>query len=264
MDFSEALGLDFAVLGDPVSHSLSPAMHSAGYAATGLAFRFGALRVESGFLESAVAELMEQGLRGVNVTVPLKEEAARLSGFTADDLVHKVGAANTIDFATRSLYNTDGPGFLAVLEDLTVSQDARVLILGAGGSARTLAWVLDHAGYQVSVWNRTPEKAQRMLAELGLDCPVVSEPNTGNFGLVINATSAGLASQTPPMEWQGSGTAIDLVYGPASRHFLDPARDVGWQTLDGKPLLAAQGALSWEIWLQRPAPREAMAAALVR
>jgi shikimate dehydrogenase len=260
----------FAVIGDPVSHSLSPVMHRAGYAARGLEHTYEAIRVEAGTVAKELDRLQEQGFAGVNVTVPLKEEAMEWAH--PDDFALRVRAVNTIDLSTRLGINTDGPGFVVTLDRLlgptetqleTVGPERRVLLLGAGGSARAIAFALAEASYPLAIWNRTHARA----VELAHGCGAVAleTPNLDNFDIVVNATSASMRGELPspvlrdPGETGPEGRlAVDLFYGEAPTAFVKHFAEIGWKAVDGKELLVAQGALSFEFWLGGPAPLEAM------
>lgn len=237
---------NFGVIGDPIEHSRSPQMHHAAYAALSLSYRYLAIHVPVGEVHEALDSLAAKGYRGVNVTVPHKSEA--LSWATSpDELSSRIGAANTLELATGRATNTDAPGFLTTLTNMNVKPGASILILGAGGSARALAAVLPAAGYEVSIWNRTHARARHLADEFGLRFN--SEPVL-DTDVLINTTSAGLQGTELPLDWKKArrgSLAYDLMYGQTP--FLDKAIEFGLRTVDGKPLLAAQGALSFEWWL---------------
>ncbi len=251
----------FAVLGDPIAHSLSPAMHRAGYRAVGLRLTYHAVRVPAGELGQALLRLRDLGYRGVNCTVPLKEEAAewaqeRGGWEDAPGLAPRVGA-NCIDLRTRRAASSDEAGFLASLPELP---DGPVLILGAGGSGRALALALHAAGRPLRLWNRTPTR-WRDWAALPSGAEILEEPATEGCVLAVNATSASLSGEPLPVAWSGRGHAVDLAYGRPSP-FLESAAQAGWSAQDGRGMLAEQGALAWEWWLGIPAPRKAMIQAI--
>lgn len=257
-EWHEVPPADFAVIGDPVAHSRSPQMHEAAYRALGLNLRYVAVRVSAGKVGEALDHFREIGFKGVNVTVPHKVEA--MDWADPDELAEKIGAANTIDLHSRIATNTDAPGFLDTLEPLGLTQGARVLILGAGGSARAIAAVLPAAGYEVSIWNRTPTRAEELAREFGLNSVGLA---TADYDLVVNTTSAGLSREGLPMGWDQAlpGTVVyDLVYG--NTPFLQEAEARGLRTLDGKELLVAQGARSFEFWLGIAPPRDVMREAI--
>ena len=154
---------DFAVIGDPVAHSLSPQMHDAAYKALGVAYTYVAIRVPAGEVAAALDRLREIGYRGVNVTVPNKEEAVGWCAHVGD-FVQQVQAVNTIDVRRHSGINTDANGFLATLAGVP---KGTALMLGAGGSARALARALVRDGWTLRIWNRTPEKAAELARLTG-------------------------------------------------------------------------------------------------
>jgi len=247
---------DFAVIGDPVGHSRSPRMHQAAYDALKLPYRYVAVHVGRGSVGKALDRLAALGYRGVNVTVPHKEEALAWAA-QADELSRRIGAANTLRLATKEATNTDAGGFLDTIQGLAGRE---ATMLGAGGTARALAAVLPGAGYQVRVWNRTRERAMALADEFGLS--VLEEP-TVDADLVVNTTSAGLHGDRLPLDWSEArnGTvAYDLVYGETP--FLTEAAARGLRTIDGQSLLVAQGARSFEWWLGLTPSREAMAEAI--
>ncbi len=214
----------------------------------GLDRTYVAVRVPPGEVAAALDHLQAQGYRGVNVTVPHKAEAFAWCE-SHDAWATRVGVVNTIDLRTRHGANTDAPGFLASLAGVSVGQ---ALVLGAGGSAGAVVRALETAGWDVTVWARRPEAAQ------ALGVGVASTLNTAGFDLVVNATSAGLAGETLPVEWEGQGLAYDLVYGAAARPFLEAAEQAGWATQDGLPMLIHQAALALARWEECEPPVAAM------
>ncbi|MBS1724603.1 MAG: shikimate dehydrogenase [Armatimonadetes bacterium] len=250
---------DYGVIGDPVAHSASPRMHAAAYKEAGLSYDYRAVRVPSGEFDQAMRHLESLGYRGLNVTVPLKE-LAYLWGEGGDP---RMGAVNTVRFEDHACVNTDAPGFLRTLRDQRVGP-CRVLMLGAGGSARALTVALADAGFEVALYNRTLTRAQELVRAAGVRVQIVSSPNAAGCGLIVNATSAGLQGEAPAMDWQSveeSALAYDLLYGKPSL-FLEEASAHRLRVQDGKALLVAQGALSFEWWTGVAAPIEAMMRAI--
>lgn len=244
--------MKFAVLGDPVAHSLSPAIHAAASEALGLDYTYDAVRVQAGTLGTRLKELGHKGYRGVNITVPLKEEA--LGACNADAFALRCGAVNTIDLQSRVGINTDGPGFLEVVRGI---EGREVLLLGAGGSARALAVALKEAGFGVTIWNRNPDRAASLAASVGASW-TESIPTDG-YDIAVNATSSSLQGESLDLNYQPTRTYIDLYYSMDSdTAFVADARAAGAHAMDGRELLVAQGALSFEFWLGIPAPRQAM------
>ena len=251
------------VLGWPVAHSRSPAIHEAAYAAAGLeGWRYQLLPVPPALFDETLRALPGAGFVGANVTIPHKE-AALAAADTATDAARAIGAANSVSFdgARVEADNTDAPGFLAALGE---PPTGRAVVLGAGGSARAVAWALCSAGAEVEVWNRTPERAERLAAELGVRAVTTVEPG----GLLVNCTAVGLEGEDPfaalPLEPGRMGewdVVADLVYGAGETALIRDAREAGARVVDGLEVLVRQGALSFERWTGVPAPVEAMRAA---
>jgi shikimate dehydrogenase len=246
------------VLGHPVEHSRSPAMQNAAFEAVGLDWRYVKLPVAPDVLEETVRALPDSGYRGANATIPHKQAALALAD-AASDAARAIGAANTLTFADGQVHadNTDAAGLLAALPRDPSGMTA--LVLGAGGAGRAAAWALREAGAEVSVWNRTPERAKSLAADLG----VASEEAPVGAELVVNATSVGLRPGDPieelPVAWiEAPSLAVELVYGDHETPFSAWALSVGAELVDGLEVLVRQGALSFERWTGREAPLEVM------
>jgi shikimate dehydrogenase len=245
------------VLGWPVAHSRSPAMQNAAFRALGLDWHYVKLPVPPELFEETVRALPASGYRGANVTIPHKLAALEVAD-SAGDAAREVGAANTLTFSEGggiTADNTDAGGFLAALGESPAGRTA--LVLGAGGAARAVVWALRHAGAaEVSVWNRTPERARE------LDARAVERGEPAD--IVVNATSAGLHDDdlsTLPLDEIGTPElACDLVYRPSGpTPFAKWAAAAGARrVVGGLEVLVCQGALSFEIWTGRAAPVDAM------
>lgn len=259
-EFREAPGGDFAVVGDPVSHSLSPAIHAAAYKECGLDLRYDAVRVSSGQFALAMSHLTDLGYRGVNVTVPLKEEAFAWCS-TVDAPGDVLGVVNTIDLIERRGTNTDAPAFLETLKQELIEPGATVLVLGAGGTARALLPSLVNAGYLVSAWNRSPLKLEDIAAEFALPIQILDDPDPSGQRVIVNSTSASLLGYDLPILWDNCDPnclAYDVMYGWEPTRFLSAALKRGLKILDGRPMLVEQAALAFEWWTGMNAPRTAM------
>ncbi len=262
--WQEAPDGDFAVIGDPISHSKSPQMHEAAYRELGLSYRYFAIQVPSGEVTSALDKLREQGYLGVNVTVPHKEEALTWAQ-NVEPLALAVRAANTFRLSDRSCINTDAPGFLDTLEELELT-NKKVLVLGAGGTARAISYALIHKGYDIQLFNRTRSRAVSLANDLGLPTSdVIETADPSGTGLIVNTTSASLNSHALPILWDraaNDAVAYDMMYANPVTPFLASASQYGLRTVDGLGMLAAQGARSFEWWLGIKAPRLAMLEAI--
>lgn len=264
-EWMDAPRADFAVVGDPVEHSLSPAMHQAAYAALGIHRSFVAIRVKQGDLKKALNHMGKIGYVGANVTLPLKEEAAAWAK-DPEPFVVRTNSANAIRFVDGGAINTDAPAFLETLAQLNVPHGATVLLLGAGGAARALAVALEDAGYRLRLFNRTAEKAKAMTKSLALKAELLKEPDPSGAAAIVNATSASISGASVPVQWQrGTRGAIayDLAYGSELSLFLLHAGLAGMKVVDGREMLIAQGARSFEWWLGGRAPVEAMRQAVL-
>ncbi len=267
------------VLGWPVAHSRSPAMHNAALAELAMEdWHYQRLPVPPALFEQTVRALGDSGFVGANVTIPHKQAALAVAD-TASAAARAIGAANTLTYlsdGTLAAENTDAPGLIEALGAEVGGM--RVLVLGAGGSARAAVWALREAGAaEVSVWNRTPERAQILASEFGVRAIPRPEP----ADLLVNCTSVGLQERFEASGVERSATeaealnqlgltfdqvgkysnVADLVYRSTPTPLLAAARAHGSRTVDGLEILIAQGALSFELWTGRSAPRAVMARA---
>ncbi len=255
------------VLGWPVAHSRSPTMHNAAFAALGMGgWRYQLLPVPPELFEETTRALGAAGFMGANVTIPHKEAALALAE-EISTTAQAVGAANTLTFApdgTISAENTDAPGLIAALNVPMKGRSA--VVLGAGGSARAAVWALREAGAEVSIWNRTAARASALADEFQVRA--VARP--GAADVLVNCTSVGLQRSaketTAPLQELGLlhdqvieySYVVDLVYRDTTTPLLAAAQAAGARTVDGLEILVAQGALSFESWTGRQAPREVM------
>jgi shikimate dehydrogenase len=275
------------VLGWPVAHSRSPAIHNAALQALGMhGWRYQLLPVPPELFSETTRALGGAGFVGVNVTIPHKQSALVLAA-EASEAAAAIGAANTLTFAPDgriSAENTDAPGLIAALGQSPRGMSA--LVLGAGGSARAAVWALRQAGArEISVWNRTPERADDLARELGVRPVRQAEP----ADLLVNCTAVGLAPSATRLERPAGQVersasereelnqlgltfdqvgnysyVVDMVYRTGSTQLLAAAREHGARTLDGLAVLVAQGALSFELWTGRQPPHDVMRAAARR
>lgn len=268
----------YGVIGWPVGHSLSPRMQNAALRAAGLDAVYVAFPVAPGDLRRALEGLRAAGVAGVNLTVPHKEEAARIATSLTPE-AKRAGAVNTIAFRDGGIegHNTDGLGFLRAAERLVGSlAGRRVLLLGAGGAGRGVAAALVAAGAGVRIANRTLDKAAGLARDLALpEAAAVPWESSAlaaaaaDCTLVVNASSAGMGGKGEiPFDFSAFvGAAVrpavvDLVYSPLETAFLRDARAAGLLTQDGLAMLAGQGELAFEFWHRQPAPRGVMESTL--
>lgn len=271
------------IIGWPVAHSLSPAMHNAAYEATGLDWAYVPLPVrDENDLERVLGAIRVLPFVGFNVTMPYKrvmidhcDEVAMLARIA--------GAVNTVHCVDGRLigYNTDGRGLVdSLAADVGFSPEGRsVVITGAGGAsgAALVAFVLAKAA-RVTVLNRTLERAEELVERvrpharetelLAAALDASAREMVYDAALVVNATSVGMSAGDPspvPQEWLNSGQVItDMIYRAEPTAFVRAARDAGATVVDGLGMLVSQGAMSLEIWnegAQVTAPRDLMAEA---
>jgi len=257
-----------AVLGQPISHSRSPAMHTAALAELGLEgeWSYEAIEVPPDEFDERVRGMAGEGFVGANVTVPHKLAALAIAD-DASEAARAIGAANTLSFADRRIAaeNTDAAGLLDALGEAPVG--ARALVLGAGGSARAVVWALVDAGAEVTIWNRTPAKARVLAGELG--AAAAERVDAAHFDLLVNATTVGMGASSQassdlkslPIDADGLGERhqlVDLAYGAAETELVRAARARGARVVDGLEVLVRQGAASLRIWTGLDPPIEVM------
>ena len=271
------------VIGWPVEHSLSPAMHNAALKAMRLNWVYLAFAVEPARVREAVHAVRGLGLVGLNVTIPHKQAVAEYVD-EVDAAAAALEAVNTIVRVGDRLvgYNTDGPGFLRSVEEQGHAVcGKRVAIIGAGGAARSVAWACAQAGAAgLVVLNRTVSKAEAVAALAAQTSGVVdvrvapltgpeAEEAVGSAEVVVDCTSVGMypnVSEGPviPGDWLGpEQVVVDLTYNPRETTLLQAARAQGADTVDGAGMLVHQGAISLGHWSGREAPVETMREALL-
>ncbi|MNW46586.1 Shikimate dehydrogenase [compost metagenome] len=261
------------VMGDPILHSKSPAMHMAALKAAGIAGTYVPLHVTENHLKDAVEGVRALGFRGVNVTVPHKVEVMKYLD-AVDEGARYIGAVNTIvnDGGRLTGYNTDGIGYIRSLKEETVSDlsGKNVLVLGSGGAARGIIYaLLKECPAKVTVANRTASKAQELAAEwshlgniegCGIDdvCHVTAE-----IDLLINTTSVGMYPRieecpiAPHLIPEGI-IVSDLIYNPLTTELLRQAELKGCTTHNGLGMFVYQGGYAFEYWTGEKAPSAVM------
>lgn len=264
------------VVGAPVDHSLSPALHNAAFRQLGLDWVYVAFPVSPGAVGAALAGAVALGVRGLSVTMPHKQAIA-LATDRRSATVERLRAANTVVIRSGIAYahSTDGPGLIADLLEGARFDPAgrRCVVLGAGGAASAVVLALAEAGAcEVVVVNRTEDRAARVARLAGGAGRVGSLDDLAGADLVVKATPLGMAlapqdaAAAPdgpsPGARLGTGQlAVDLVYAPAVTPFLADAAAAGAATRNGLGMLVRQAALQFELWTGEPAPLETMSAA---
>lgn len=265
------------VIGDPIEHTISPAMHNAAFASLGLDYIYVPFHVKKEGLAEAIQGMRALNIRGLNVTIPHKVAVIPLLD-ELDPLAGKIGAVNTIvnDSGVLKGYNTDALGFMqALLEKGVEPAGKHVLMVGAGGAARALSFALAERGANLVILNRqleldwAIEMAKKIAEVFGRETKAL-ELNSENIAqemaktdILVNATSVGMApkvEETPvDAHLLKPGLVVyDIVYNPFETRLLREARQAGAPTIMGLDMLVWQGALAFEKWTGQKPPVDIM------
>ena len=263
------------VIGDPIEHTLSPTMHNAAFNHLKLDFVFLAFRVKAAELENAMRGMRGLGIRGLNVTMPHKNSVTKYLD-EVDLTVKFLGSVNTIlnDDGRLLGFNTDGVGALKALRENGVNPNGKkLLLLGAGGAAKAVAFSLAKEVGELVVLNRAPQKAKELADALSRTfgkkvvgdalSPSLIQKNLHDSDILINATSVGMhpnisQSLAAPQWLKPDLCVMDIVYNPIETKLVKDAKAVGAHVISGVEMLLYQGAASFEIWTGRLAPIEVM------
>jgi shikimate dehydrogenase len=264
-----------AIIGDPVEHSLSPIMHNAAFQKLGLNLFYVAFTVSPSGLKDAVLGAKSLGLRGLNVTMPYKNDVIEYLD-EVDATAEVIGAVNTILNSNGRLtgYNTDGTGALIALQENGVSTDeAKMVLIGAGGAAKAIAYEAAQDVDQLVILNRTPENAQQLAKGLNkrFDANITGEhlsyvslkKELKDAAVLVNATPMGMnpnvdRSPVPSELLRADLAVMDIIYHPLETRLLKDAKAAGAKAVSGLEMLVHQGAAAFEIWTNCPAPVEIM------
>jgi shikimate dehydrogenase len=263
------------IIGDPIGHSLSPEMQNAAFEAEGLNFIYLPFRVKKEDLGDAISGIRALNIRGLNVTIPHKVHVIPFLD-EIDILAEKIGAVNTIVNEKGILkgYNTDASGFMKTLQEQNIEpRHKNITVLGAGGAARSIAFVLAESGARLTILNRHPETAQDLADNLNrafgifvkavkLSSRTLAESLDG-ADILVNTTSVGMLpdiDSTPvPENLIKSGLiVVDIIYNPLQTRLLKEAEKKGARVISGIEMLIWQGALAFELWTGKKAPLETM------
>ncbi|MBI4496105.1 MAG: shikimate dehydrogenase [Deltaproteobacteria bacterium] len=245
----------FGVIGNPVRHSLGPILHNGAFREMGLNAAYLAFEVQD--LARAMEGIRGLGIRGMSVTIPFKSAVIPYLD-ELEEVAGRIGAVNTIARRNERLigYNTDWSAAIEALEEKVPLAGKNVLLLGAGGAARAVAFGLKERGARVSICNRTPQKAAGLARELGFVHLLPADLKRVEAEVLVNATSAGMsprAEETPvPREALKEGMIVmDIVYRPLKTRLLREAGERGCRTVDGLEMFARQAAGQLTIWTGR-------------
>jgi shikimate dehydrogenase len=254
------------LIGNPVEHTMSPAIHNHLAERTGTDLVYVPFHVETGRLEDAVKGAFALNLLGLNVTVPYKSDAIPFLS-DIDPLAKKIGAVNTLVRTEDGYkgYNTDMPGLYRAMQSEGVKiKDEDVLILGAGGVARAVAMMLaEYGAASITLINRSTDKAEDLADEVNRVCGrmvarALSLPDVNRLPdrkyLVIQATSVGMSPNTDacvieaPAFFERVGTGYDLIFNPAETKFMKLCKAAGANAYNGLRMLLYQGIIAYELW----------------
>ena len=266
------------LIGDPVEHSLSPMMHNLSFEKLGLNYVYMAFRVTREKLETVIEGFRAIGVKGFNVTTPLKRDIVVFLD-KLDPKAARIGAVNTVlnDDDEFIGFNTDGVGVVKALEDKDLKLDGlSIVLLGAGSAGRAIAYALSEIPCCLTILNRTAEKAKSLAEELSEGLAKVSwKPLTidslaecvSRADILINATSVGMKpmdtkTPVPKRFLKRELVVFDIVYNPLETRLLREAREVGAITLDGLEMLLHQGIEAFKIWFNLEPPIELLKQAI--
>ena len=266
----------FAVIGDPIDHSLSPTIHNAAYRELEMECTYIAYRVAKGELATGIESLKKIKIAGFNVTIPHKIEMMRHLD-NLDDNCKKIGAVNTVlnDDGILRGFNTDMDGFLEPIKRKEINiKNSKILLLGAGGAARAII-----AGFQkenakeITIVNRTKSKGDE-LSEFSNGIGLSSVSNSiedmegfdSKFDMIVNASSLGLNGEKniiPNRLFDEQTIVYDIVYKPMKTDLINTAKEKKSRIIFGYEMLLGQAIRSFEIWLDKQAPYDAMKRAIL-
>ena len=261
------------LIGDPVEHTMSPPMHNAAFDELGLDYAYLPFLVKPEGLSAAISGLKALNVIGFNVTIPHKVNVIPLLD-ELDPLAEKIGAVNTVvnNNGTLKGYNTDASGFLQALLERGIEPRAKsIVLLGAGGAARAIAYILADRGARLSILNRREELdwaeniAENIREDFGREVPVFEllpgylEKAISSADILVNATSVGMSpavdASPVPADLPKPGLVVtDIVYNPVQTRLLREAGAAGAVTVPGIDMLIWQGALAFEKWTGQQAP----------
>ena len=258
------------IIGKPVDHSMSPAIHNAAFEKLALNYTYLAFNVDD--VEGAIHGMRALHIRGLSVTMPHKLEVMKYLD-EIDPVAQRIGAVNTVVNNNGCLkgYNTDWVGFVRSLESQTPIQNKRIVILGAGGAARAIAFGLKEKGGKMTILNRTQEIEMAESLATELDCswgPLSQLESVTDADIVVNATFLGM----PPHEnktvvdsshLRDNQVVYDVVYNPLETRLLREAKERGCRVIPGYEMLLLQGVAQFELWTGKTAPVDLMRTILI-
>ena len=270
----------YGVIGDPVDHTLSPAMHNAAFKELNLDFVYVAFRVRKDDLRHAIAGAKSLDVHGLNVTMPHKNTVMKYLD-EIDLTARSIGAVNTIlnDKGRLTGFNTDGFGALKALKENGITLDGKkLLLLGAGGAAKAIAFHAVQEVEELRILNRAVHKAKELAEVLRKEfdkkikgdslSPQLIKKELNDADILVNATSVGMhpdvdRSLIDPRWLRPDLCVMDIIYNPIETRLAKDAKSVGAKVVSGVEMLVYQGAASFEIWTDHAAPVKVMKKAIL-
>ncbi|MFZ5573007.1 MAG: shikimate dehydrogenase [Thermodesulfobacteriota bacterium] len=248
----------FGVIGDPVSHSMSPIMHNRAFAETGFNGAYLAFQVTD--VAAAIAGMRSLGIGGFSVTIPHKINVMKYID-RIDDMAAKIGAVNTVVNRNGILcgYNTDCLGAIHALREKTAIDGKKVLLLGAGGAARAIGYGIQSQGGLLRIVNILEDEGRNLAGELGVAYHHLSEFHGLDYDILINSTPVGMSPDVADMpvraeDLRPEKVVMDIIYNPLNTRLLMEAQKKGCLVVDGANMFVYQGAAQFEMWTGRTAP----------
>jgi len=252
----------YAVIGDPVFHSLSPLMHNTAFKSIDYNGVYLAFNVKD--ITSAISGIKSFGIKGVSVTIPHKQTVMK----HLDDIDGKalnIGAVNTIINKEETLvgYNSDCLGAINALKEKTSIQGKKVVIIGAGGAARAIGFGILAEGGDLIILNKFKDEGELLAKDLGVNCYPITDFEKVDCHILINATPLGMTPnvETTPVKSEAlhkDMIVMDIVYNPLKTRLLKEAEKKGCTTVDGVSMFVYQGAFQFELWTGQKAPVDLM------
>lgn len=257
----------FAVMGNPVGHSLSPVMFNRAFSETGHNSVYVAFQVTG--IKDGMSAMRSLGIKGASITIPHK---VSILGFLdeLDPMAENIGAVNTVINSEGRIkgYNSDCPGAVTALEEITNLAGKRVAIIGSGGAARAIGFGVKSRGSSLTLINRSIPKGEKLATSLEADFIPISDLRSLPFDILIQTTSVGMSplshqSPVPDGLFSPGLLVMDIVYAPLKTRFLNDAIKAGCQTINGLAMFVHQAAFQFELWTQSPAPLTVMKKSLM-
>jgi len=242
----------YGVIGNPVRHSLSPAMHNAAFGEKAINAIYLAFEIKD--LKDCIRGIRALGIRGLSVTIPFKSDIIPFLD-EVDDLAMRIGAVNTVVNNSGHLkgYNTDALGALRALEEKTDISGKRVVIIGAGGAARAIGYILKERGLEIIIANRSIERGMDLCRSLDCEFIRLDKPADVHADILINTTPVGMSPQIDMSPVQENAlkegmVVMDIIYNPLKTRLLAMAEARGCLIINGLPMFIYQGAEQFRLW----------------